>query len=242
MTGHIVSKMQAFVEFDEADLRALEEMCADPVDFRAGDTIVAEGDKPRHIHFLIAGWAERYKILHDGQRQILALLMPGDVCDVLAFILKKADHTIACLSACKVALVTPQKLLDVMAAHPRIERALWWSNLVDESILREWLVNVGRRDAFERICHLFCELALRARVAGVSDGLRLAVPLKQEQIGEAVGLTPVHVNRTLQRMRAEGLVTLGGGVLTICDPERLASVSGFVPNYLHLDRKGGNAA
>jgi CRP-like cAMP-binding protein len=127
--------------------------------------------------------------------------------------------------------------MDALTDRPAIARAFWWATLVDEAVLRAWVVNVGRRDAFESVGHLMCELYLRMRNVGLTADHSFELPLTQEEIGDALGLTPVHVNRVLQRMRADGLITFARGALNILDYRRLEAASGFNPNYLHFERR-----
>jgi CRP-like cAMP-binding protein len=145
------------------------------------------------------------------------------------------DHGLALLSPGRVAAIAPDRLIDVMDRHPRIERALWWATLVDEAILRQWLVNQGQRDAHDGLAHLFCEMWLRMQTVGLAEEEQpFSLPLTQAQLADTLGLTPVAVNRALQRLRGEGLITLEKQRLTIHDPRKLAALSGFEPNYLNL--------
>jgi CRP-like cAMP-binding protein len=127
--------------------------------------------------------------------------------------------------------------MEALTARPDIARAFWWATLVDEAVLRSWIVNVGRRDAYEAIGHLMCELYVRMKNVGLTHDHSYDLPLTQEEIGDALGLTPVHVNRVLQRMRGEGLISLTRGALAIHDYQRLENASGFNPNYLHVDQR-----
>jgi CRP-like cAMP-binding protein len=218
-------------------------LCAETRTVPAGADLIREGDRPSTIFALLDGWGFRYKLLRNGKRQILAYLIPGDLCDIHALVVKRMDHAIGLLDTATVATIGPERMLDVIRRHPTVERALWWASLVDEAILREWLVNLGQRDAYERISHLFCEMWLRLRAVGLADGgQRFSLPLTQTELAETVALTSVSVNRALQRLRAEGLITLDQKHLTIHDPKRLAAISGFEPNYLHLDRAAADGA
>lgn len=204
----------------------------------AGTVIIEEGDRPDDVLLLISGWAYRYKILPDGSRPIMAYLVPGDLCDIHIFILETMDHGIALLSDAEIVSIPKERMLETMRARPRVAEALWWATLVDEAVLREWLVNMGHRSAYERIAHLFCELWLRLSEVGEVMDHSFHAPLTQEQLGDTMGLTPVHVNRTLQRMRADGLITFEGKYLTIRDIDTLRDIAAFEPNYLHLKRRG----
>lgn len=237
----LARKLGQFAELSESDIGVIERLTANPRTYRAGQDLIREGDRPDFVFLLIEGWAYRYKILPAGSRQILAYLLPGDFCDIHIFVLKSMDHSIALLNNAKVVAVPAQDMLDLMTDHPDIERALCWATLVDEAVLREWLTSMGQRDAFPRIAHLLVELWLRMRAIGLAQDDCFSLPLTQTDLGDALGLTPVHVNRTLQRLRADGLITLERKRLTIHEPERLMALSGFEPNYLHLDFNGSGA-
>lgn len=186
---------------------------------------------------MIEGWAARYKILPDGSRQIMAILIPGDFCDLHVTILGEMDHGIVALSPCKVAYVVPGDLDALTSENSRLARALWWATLLDEGVLRSWIVSVGRRDAHERVAHLLCEMHTKMTMIGLVHGDRLALPLTQDELADATGLTSVHVNRTLQQLRSENLIEIGSGSLTVLDVARLRDAAGFNPNYLHAKRQ-----
>jgi CRP-like cAMP-binding protein len=165
-------------------------------------------------------------------------LVPGDFCDLHVFILKEMDHSIATLSRCTVVKIPRQCILE-LTERPAIARALWWAALVDEATLREWLVNIGARPAEQRLAHLLCELLSRLRVVGLADGGQYELPVTQQELGDTTGMSNVHVNRVLQRLRRDGLITLKDKNLVILDVNRLNAFSGFTPNYLHLDGQNG---
>jgi CRP-like cAMP-binding protein len=153
------------------------------------------------------------------------------------FILKAMDHSIGTLSACRVVDIPRPRILE-MLERPAIAQALWWAALVDEATLREWLVNIGRRPAEQRVGHLLCELLMRLQTVGLTNGNSYELPLTQSDVAETMGLSFVHVNRVLQRLRASGLITLRSKRLVITDLKALKIFSEFNPNYLHL---GANA-
>lgn len=237
----LVCKLESFADLRDADKAAIERLTSRPRDFRAGEDLIHEGDRPKHVFLLMEGWAYRYKVLANGRRQILAYLLPGDFCDIHIFVLKYMDHNIALLNNAKVVAVPADDMLALMTDHPDIERALWWATLVDEAILREWMTSMGQRDAFPRVAHILVELWLRMRMIGLADENEFSLPLTQAEIADGLGLTPVHVNRTLQKLRAGGLISLDRKRLTIHHPQRLMELSGFEPNYLHLDFNGRGA-
>lgn len=231
----LVAKLQTVAELSSGDLEALAHLSSDAREMGARRNIIREGDRPDHVHLIVDGWAARYKLLPDGSRQITAFLIPGDFCDLHIAVLGEMDHSIATLTRATVAFIhhrTIQELTD----RPGLTRAFWWATLVDEAVLRAWIVNAGRRDAHGAIGHLICELYVRMKNVGLVTGHRFELPLTQEEIADALGLTPVHVNRVLQRMRAEELISLKRGSLTILDYPRLEESSGFSANYLHIER------
>ena len=237
MRSALALKLHSFADLSADDRIAIDRLSARTLQYKAGRSLIKEGDRPEEVFLLLEGWACRYKILPDGGRQIMALLLPGDLCDIHIFILKTMDHGISLLSDAKVAAIPREAMLALLSERSTVAQALFWATLVDEAALREWLVNVGQREAYARIAHLFCELWLRLGQVGLVSNRGFYMPLTQEQIGDALGLTSIHVNRTLQRLRAEGLISLVGRQLNIDDLDRLRAVADFNPNYLHLDRR-----
>lgn len=196
----LVRKLGNFTDLSDEDVRLLNYVARDAKYVGARQDLIREGEVPEEVHLILGGIACRYKLLPDGRRQIMAYLVAGDFCDVHVFILRAMDHSIATLSGCEVVAI-PRPLMLEMVERPAISRALWWATLVDEATLREWVVNVGRRPSDERIAHLLCELLVRLRTVGLADG-SYAFPITQEELGDTVGLSTVHVNRTLQSLRA----------------------------------------
>lgn len=231
--SRLVRKLETLAALPREDRDALAALACGARDFGPRRSIIREGDRPQHVHLMIDGWAARYKLLPDGARQITAFLIPGDFCDLHVTILAEMDHSISTLTRARVAYI-PRGRMEELTARPHIARAFWWATLVDEAVLRAWVVNIGRRDAYEAIGHLMCELYLRMRNVGLAADHSYELPLTQEELGDTLGLTPVHVNRVLQRMRSDGLISLERGALTIHDYRRLEDASGFNPNYLHI--------
>jgi CRP-like cAMP-binding protein len=230
----LAARLERIAELCPEDIRLLDSFCSEARDMPARRNIIREGDRPENVHLMVEGWAARYKLLPDGTRQIMAFLIPGDLCDVHITVLGEMDHSIATLTQARVAHIPRAKMREV-EDRPRLTKALWWATLVDEAVLRAWLVNVGRRDAVQAIGHLLCEMYARLKNVGLAAANRMELPLTQEEIGDALGLTPVHVNRVLQRLRADGLIALKRGALEILDMAALQRVAGFNPNYLHIE-------
>ncbi|MGY2053125.1 Crp/Fnr family transcriptional regulator [Methylobacterium sp. JK268] len=239
MATYLIRKLEQFTRLSVDDRQALERAASGKLRrLAAREDIVREGDAPRRVNLLLDGWACRYKVLEDGRRQIAAFLLPGDLCDIRLFILRSMDHSVGTLSPATVAEISRETILDLTDNFPRVSRALWWYSLVEEATQREWTTNLGQRDALERIAHLFCEVFIRLRSVGLTDGTSCDLPVTQVELADATGLSTVHVNRTLQELRARGLVVLRGKVLTIPNLAALQDAALFSPNYLHLEREG----
>lgn len=234
----VASKLEAFTRLSSDDRSALAQITQN---FRIVDArrdLISEGDEPRYVHLVLEGWACRYKQLPDGKRQMVSIFLPGDFCDVNVYILKEMDHSIGAITRLKVAMITPEEMLALTTNRPRITQALWWHELITAAIQREWTVNLGQRSAYERLGHLLVEIYLRLEVVGHAHDGFCDFPLTQNDLADATGLTSVHVNRTLQELRKDGLIELERRRLRILDMGRLISESMFNPNYLHLDHEG----
>lgn len=232
----MIRKLGRFVPLTEGERAALEHLCRKPSQLREGADLIQEGDKPEAVFLVLKGWAYRYKHLADGSRQIMAYLVPGDLCDIQIFLFEKMDHSIGVLSNAEVVKIRAVEMLELMDRYPRIERAMMWATLVDEATLREWLLNVGQRSALQRVAHLFCELHVRLSVVGlVDDDCSFDLPLTQSDLADTTGITTVHANRTLQRLRKDQLISTNKGRLTILNFDKLAEVAGFDQVYLHTD-------
>jgi CRP-like cAMP-binding protein len=231
---YVVLKLQAFEPLPEPCIDALRRIATNrPRSIKARHDVISEGDPPREVYLITNGWAFRYKILEDGRRQIMSFFVPGDICDVNVYILKQMDHSICAVTALDVARISADEMQQLGDDNPRILRALWWDTLVSASIQREWTVSLGQRDAVESLAHLLCELFLRLRVVGLTDGNSCPFPLTQQHLADALGLTTTHLGRVLRVLRESDLVDLGGKRLTIRNLARLKELGCFNPNYLH---------
>ena len=237
MSGNaLLARMGTFADFREDEKVQLAALYTNIRPFRPKQQIIKEGDRPDDVHLIVDGWAARYKMLSDGSRQIVAFLLPGDFCDLHVAVLGRMDHTIVALTACRVAFIPNAQMDELTSHHNSLTKALWWGTLVDEAVLRSWVVN-SRRDAHQRIAHLICELHVRLKQIDLVNGDRFDLPLTQDDIADATGLTAVHTNRTLQRLRAEGLIELRNRVLTVLNVGELREAAGFDPGYLHIERR-----
>ena len=204
---------------------------------------IREADTPEHCAILISGFAYRQKLTGDGSRQIVALHIPGDALDFQNLFLDVSDHSLQMLTRAEVAFVTMRDLQVLARARPAVGHAILVKILVEASIFREWVLNVGRRDSKTRVAHLLCELGVRLDAEGLAEDYGYELPMTQEQLADAVGLTPVHVNRTLKALEAEGLIVRSKKSISFPDWKRLRSVGDFNQRYLHLEpQHSGKAA
>ena len=232
----VIAKLGRFVPLSDAERDALYQISSNARVHRRGTDLISQGDKPTSVFLLLEGWAFRYKHLANGDRQIMAYLLPGDLCDIRIFLFEQMDHSIGLLSDAMVVEIPAAEILALMDEYPKIERALMWATLVDEATLREWLLNVGQRDAVQKISHLICELCVRLSVVHLVDRQEtFAMPVTQAELADTTGMTTVHVNRSMQRLRKDGLIATKDGKMTILDFDRLAAVAGFDEVYLHTD-------
>jgi len=224
------------VSLDEGDRAALLALPFKVHVVEAGRYLVREGDSPLESALLLSGFAFRHKMTADGERQIVSIHIPGDFVDLEGALLRVADHSVQALTRSEIATISRERIVALVDAHPRVGRAMWIDTLVDGSIYREWVMNVGRRPAKQRLGHLLCEFARRLEIAGMGNTSGYQFPMTQEQLADATGLTSVHVNRTLKALEAEGLIVRHKRFIRIPDWGRLRDTSGFNELYLHLDQ------
>jgi CRP-like cAMP-binding protein len=184
---------------------------------------------------VLEGFAYRYKQTESGERQIFSFHIPGDIPDLQSLHLKVLDISISTVSQCRVGFITHQDLWHLCMRYPRIAAAFWRETLIEGAIFREWVVNIGRREAYPRMAHIFCELLVRLRAVGLAEDYACDLPITQGEFADALGVTSVHINRVLQEMRADGLIELNGERLNIPDWEKLKKAGDFDPTYLHLE-------
>lgn len=234
MEDYLLRKLSAAADLREADRKAVKQLSTRLRSFEPKEEIIGHGERPQFLHLMTQGWAARYKSLPNGTRQIVGFLIPGDFCDLHVQILGAMDHSIVALSRCEVAFIPANEFDQLTEQRTRLTRALWWTTLVDEAVLREWVLNAGRRGAYEAAAHLLCEMHCRLDLVRLVQDGQIAMPLTQEELGDALGITTVHTNRILQRLRKEGLITFKSGLLTIHDVGALRAAGGFNPDYLHI--------
>jgi CRP-like cAMP-binding protein len=234
----LIRKLEIIVSLDENERAALLNLPLQLTNLRADQDIVREGDRPSRSCALLEGFACTFKVTAEGKRQITAFYIPGDIPDLQSLHLEVLDSSLGTLTPCQVGFIQHEALHDLCDRHPRIARALWRETLIDASIFREWTVNVGRREAYARIAHILCELMARLKVMGLAKDHTCEIPITQGEFADATGLSNVHVNRVLQELRRDGLITLKGNTLVALDWDQLRLAGDFDPTYLHLQRQG----
>jgi CRP-like cAMP-binding protein len=230
-------RLSDLVDLSTADRMMLNRAASWPGHtFAARKDIWREGERPPSAVVVLEGWAFSYKMLRDGRRQILGFHLPGDLCAADHGLISKADHSLAALTPVRLAPINLGQLDRIVAASPRIAKALWANEITAAMIQREWMTSLGQRTAYERLAHLLCELHARLQMVGLARGDSFEFPARQADLAEAAGLSAVHVNRMLRQLRADGLIELRDRRLFIHDHTRLAGAGQFNPAYLRLGR------
>ncbi|MEP7246238.1 MAG: Crp/Fnr family transcriptional regulator [Gammaproteobacteria bacterium] len=235
MLGLLIRKLENFAKLTVLEKQALANASVVAVNLPAHADLQQEGSAADDgMHLILKGFACRYKLLPDGRRQIVGYCVPGDLCDPRMFVLQRTDYSVGTLSPVRAGRLSRESVIELGEHHPRLTLALWWTTLVEEAIALEWMINVGQRSAFERAAHLLCEVYMRLGAVGLVHDNRCEFPLTQNEIGDTLALSTVHVNRTLMELRRTGLISLHDKQLTIHDLSGLKDAAGFNPAYLHL--------
>ncbi|SCY66598.1 Crp/Fnr family transcriptional regulator [Microvirga guangxiensis] len=231
----MIRKLESIFKLTEDERQALENLPMQVAVIKDDQDIVREGDCPSRSCLILSGFTATYKITAGGKRQIVAFGIAGDIPDLQSLHLKVLDISLTTLTPCQVGFITHEALRDICTRYPRIAAAFWRETLVEGAIFREWVTNVGRREGYNRMAHMLCELLVRLRVVGLAEDHTCDLPITQSEFADALGVTTVHVNRVLQQLRADGLIKLKGDRLNIPDWDRLKEAGEFDPAYLHLE-------
>lgn len=231
-TTPLVRKLQAFVALSSEELSVLASLHKRRRTFIAGRDLIHQGQSDHTAYALASGWACSYKLLEDGQKQIVDFQIPGDFLGLRSVLLQVSDHSIEPVTDIEVTEILAADLLGAFARTPRLATAVLWAASRDEAMVVEHLVDIGRRDAAERMAHFLLELGARLGVVGMGDKTGYSCPLTQYHLADALGLSAVHVNRVLRQLREAGIVTFRDGFVTFHDYDRLASLAGFDPSYM----------
>jgi CRP-like cAMP-binding protein len=232
-----LKKLRARDTLSAAEEAAIRGLVSHTVNIRADRTFIRAGQEIKDSTLLLDGWMARAKDTMSGQRQLAELQIAGDFTDLHGFTLKRLDHDIVAITDCTLAIVPHERLKAMTERFPHLTRLYWLMTNVDAAIQREWTLSLGRRSAIARTAQLFCELLIRLQVAGLASEASYDFPLTQVEMGECLGLTPVHVNRTLQQLRRMNLIALRDRRLEILDLQALKDVAEFDPTYLYLEKR-----
>jgi len=236
MASLLIRQLERFTALSLEEKLALRSAGLPPRRLRAHCDLTREDEPAGMINMLLAGFACRYAVLPNGRRQILSYLLPGDFCDLRACVLERMDQSIGTLTAVKLASFTRADVANLSRRFPQVARGLALLAAAQEATARQWLLNLGRRTAFERVAHLLCEIFTRLQSVGLTMGTTCELPLTQTDLADALALSPVHVNRTLMEMRRKRLATFAHHQLAINDFEALQRAAGFKPGYLDAER------
>lgn len=237
MIEKLLQRLRRFDTVSASEEKALRDAASETVQFDRYRTIVRAKEEQQASNLLLEGLVHRYKDLSNGSRQSLEISVPGDFVDLHSLLMKRLDHHIGALTNCRLLLFPHERLKTLVSEYDHLGRLLWLSTMIDASIHREWIVSLGLRTAKSRIAHLFCELKVRFETVGMAEESAYELPLTQEDLGELLGLTSIHINRSLRDLREQGVVTFAKKVVQIANWEELKAVAEFDPFYLGLQQQ-----
>lgn len=230
-------RLEQLVPLSSEDRQLLADAVVRTLDVGRNHDLIREGESPAECYFVLEGMVRRYKLLQDGGRQIVGFQVPGDLCDINGLIVGRMDHSLATVTRSRLAVI-PKAALLRLEKRPQISLALWKETVLDAAIAREWVANLGRRNAFQRVAHLLCEIGRRLEAAGEAEGGQFWWPVSQAEVADAMGLSSVHVNRVYQQLRRDGLLVTEGENILVPDWRKLEAAGHFTPDFLFLDAAG----
>jgi CRP-like cAMP-binding protein len=236
LTHGLVKKLELPNCLDENDVLAIQQLPIRSKRVAAHYRILSDGDRPTESCLIVDGFAYRSKLTPDGQRQILSLHIPGEIPDLQSLHLQVMDHDLTAMTDCTLGFIRHDALRELNARRPRVAAALWRETLVDAAIFREWIINLGRRSAMARMAHLLAELHERLRLIGRTTDGKFELPITQIELADCLGVSVVHVNRTIQQLRRGGLVAIERATFHLLEEQRLEELGQFDPVYLHHGR------
>jgi len=231
----LLRRISFYADLDEIDQQVIMQIDGRERHYDKNTEIIDAGQELDSVLIVKEGWAIRYKTLEDGRRQVLNILLPGDMFDLQVLVAAEADHSVKTVTSLTGLSVRPSVFRRLLTESGKLTLAFWWMQVQEEAFLREQIVRNGKQTARERIGHFLLELYRRVLItgAGTSDGFR--VPLTQTVIADALGLTPIHTNRVLRQLERDGLLERDNGWILFTDEARLAEISQFDSSYFHLD-------
>lgn len=232
----LARKLSVPVPLSKREKTALAALQSNPQFVAAGEDLLVEGHPSRIAYVLKTGWAVRYKLLPDGRRQVLNFVLPGDIVGFHEHLFQVTPHSVGALTDLEVSTMSPTALVKLFRELPRLAFAIAWSAAREGAMLEEQVVRIGRRNAYERMAHLFLELLQRLSIVGQASEQAFEMPVTQVVLADTLGLSIVHVNRTLRRFRREGLIGMAHGRILLKDRAALADIADFEGRYLHQKR------
>jgi CRP-like cAMP-binding protein len=236
-TFALIRKLESIAPLAPEEKAALLRLPLQLKTIAADQDIIREGDTPAECCLIVAGFACRYSVTGEGGRQILSFHISGDIPDLQSLHLTVMDHNLGTLVPSTLAFIQHEDVRTLMRSHPRLGDLLWRDTLIDAAVFRQWMIGLGRRSAHGRIAHLLCELLIRLRAVELVEDHAFTLPVTQAELGDALGISTVHVNRVLQELRGENLISLHGGTLKVLDWDGLQRAGEFDPTYLHVVKK-----
>jgi CRP-like cAMP-binding protein len=238
----LIRKLESIAPLSEAERQCVLSLPLATRKFGADQDFVREGDRPSECCLIVEGFGCRYGVTAEGKRQIMSIHIPGDMPDLQSIHLTVMDHSLMTITPSTLGFTPHESVRELVRQCPRLGDILWRDTLVDAAVFRKWMMGIGRRSAYARIAHLLCEVVVRMRAVRLAEDHTCQLPLTQAEIGDSLGLSTVHVNRSLQELRGDGLITLHGNLLTVRDWNGLKKAGEFDPTYLHLARDHEQAA
>jgi CRP-like cAMP-binding protein len=229
----LIRRLRISSAIADEDVKEIEELPIVVRQFPAETPVVRDGERATNCCLIADGFCARSKTIASGKRQILSIHIPGEIPDLMSLFLHVMDHDLATLTPATLGLISHETLQRLHRRRPVVAEMFWRDTLIDAAMFREWLVNVGQRPAPARLAHVMLELRERLRIIGRQDGNNFEMPLTQEQIGEALGITAVHANRIIKQLRQEGIVELHRGRVTVLDERKFLELADFDGRYLH---------
>jgi CRP-like cAMP-binding protein len=238
-TSHpLIRKLESIADLTPEERQAVLDLPMRVEELRADQDIVRDGDRPSRCCLVLEGFGCRYKMTDEGKRQIMSFHVSGDIPDLQSLHLKVMDHSLATITRSKVGFINHEDVRGLCHRQPRIGDIFWRDTLIDAAIFRQWMIGIGRKLAYARIAHLICELFVKCQGVGLTDGYTFPFPMTQTELGDALGLSTVHVNRTFMELRGDALIVTQGDTMTIKDWEGLKKAGEFDPTYLHQEPRG----
>jgi CRP-like cAMP-binding protein len=229
----LLKRLRAVSALDEEDVAAIRSIPVAVKNYRANQPIVSDGQRPTECCLLVDGFCFRSKTTSGGLSQILSIHVPGEMPDLQSLYLHVMDHDLLALTDCVLGFISHAALRDLIRARVGVTEALWRDTLIDAAMFREWIVNIGQRPALNRLAHTIVEMRERLKIIGRVKDAQFEMPLTQEQIGDAMGITPVHVSRTIKQLRQENVADLYRGRVTILNEAKLEELADFDVRCLH---------